>query len=306
MSFQTFLKEIEKGFPSPVYVFYASDPFFHKEAIDAIKSAIPETERDFNLHIFDLSLSGDENVTIEKIISVVNTGSFFGGRRFTVLLGNLQKLTKKDLEQLNVYISGPAPNSVFILLHTGVFSKEGRDKFRTLRPVALDIRESEMPDWIKQRARIKGIELSDDVSEYLIGLIGPEIGLLSAELDKLALLGKKGININDIHDIVTGMRLYGIFDLVNALKAKNAEKVFSVYKTLRDNADDYSLIGALNWHYGRNLQSTRNYSEDEYCLKVFELLNKIDIDIKSSGRTFPMEYLLIKLLRLKEGHLPSL
>ena len=30
-----------------------------------------------------------------------------------------------------------------------------------------------------------------------------------------------------------------------------------------------------------------------------ELLNKADIDIKSSGRNFPMEYLLVKLLRAR-------
>lgn len=59
MSFQTFFREIEKGLPLPVYLLYTSDKFLHREAMDAIKKLVPEGERDFNLHLFDLS--GDEN-----------------------------------------------------------------------------------------------------------------------------------------------------------------------------------------------------------------------------------------------------
>lgn len=78
MSFQAFLKEVEKGLPSPVYLLQASDPFLHREAVETIKSLVPETERDFNLQIFDLSPSGEEGVTLGQILDVANTVSFFG------------------------------------------------------------------------------------------------------------------------------------------------------------------------------------------------------------------------------------
>jgi len=45
--------------------------------------------------------------------------------------------------------------------------------------------------------------------------------------------------------------------------------------------------------------------DQEYLLNVFGLLNQADIEIKSSGRNFPMEYLLIKLLRLQGLRSPS-
>ena len=92
-----------------------------------------------------------------------------------------------------------------------------------------------------------------------------------------------------------------IFELVDALKERDAEKIFTVYKALRETAEDYSLIGALNWQYGRKLHPRMTPAEKEHLLRIFELLNKADIDIKSSGRNFPMEYLLVKLLRLKAG-----
>jgi DNA polymerase-3 subunit delta len=305
MSFQTFLREIEKGLPLPVYLLYASEPFFQREAIAAIKRLVPQEERDFNLSLFDISLSAEENLSFEQILNIANTIPFFGKRRFVVISGNLQKLSKKDIKRLDAYILNPASGSVFMILHDGVLKKEMRERFSTLKPISLDIRESEIPYWIKQRAGMKDLEISDEASDYLIGLIGPDMGLLSAEIEKISLLGKKRIDVDDISEIIAGGRTYSIFDLVNALREKDSERVFRIYKTLRETAEDYSLIGALNWHYGRNLISGDRPPRNEYFFRLFELLNRADIDIKSSGRNFPMEYLLTRLLRLQEGRSPS-
>ncbi|MFZ3137016.1 MAG: DNA polymerase III subunit delta [Thermodesulfovibrionales bacterium] len=305
MSFQTFLNAAEKGLPAPVYMFYASDLFLLREAMDEIKRLVPEAERDFNFHILDLTMQGEDTITLEQILNVANTVSFFGGRRFTILSGNIQKLLKKDLERLHVYIANPAEGSVFVILHSGLLSKDAREKFKALKPVSLDMRESEIPFWIKKRAQIKGIEISDNAIDFLIGLHGPDLGLLASEIEKISLLGKENVNTDDISEIVTGGRLYSIFDLTNALRERDPGRVFRIYKTLRETSDDYSLIGALNWQYGRHIHSGGNQAENEYLLRVFELLNSVDKDIKSSGRIFPMEYLLIKLLRLQEGRLPS-
>lgn len=305
MSFQSFLNEIRKGFPSPVYLFSASDPFLCREALGAARELVPVAERDFNLHVFDLLPQGEENVTLEQIIDVANTGSFFGGKRFTVVMGNLQKFPKKDIEKLNSYALKPAQDSVLVIFHHGVLGKEAREKFKAFKPVSIDIRESEIPQWIKQRVRIRGIDFSDEAVEYLIGLVGNDLGLLSAEIEKISFVGQKRIDVNDIADIVAGGRQYGIFDLVNALKVQDADSVFRIYKSVKETADDYGLIGALNWQYARFFHEKMSQREKEYLLNVFELLNQADIEIKSSGRSFPMEYLLVKLLRLQGLHSPS-
>ncbi|MCX5719430.1 MAG: hypothetical protein NT055_05605, partial [Nitrospirae bacterium] len=70
MSLQVFFHEIEKGLPLPVYLLYASDPYFHREAIEAIKRLVPGDEREFTLHIFNLSISGEEDLSIAQIVDV--------------------------------------------------------------------------------------------------------------------------------------------------------------------------------------------------------------------------------------------
>lgn len=300
MSYQGFLHEVEKGLPAPAYLFSTTDLFLHREALEILKKLVPESERDFNLHIFDIS-SPDDTPVIQQVLDVSNTISFFGGRRFTILAGNLQKISKKDVDKINAYLSSPAQNAVFVMLHDGLMKKDAKEKFQVQKQMALDIRESEIPFWIKQRVKMLSMEISDEATDYLIGITGTDLGLLAAEIEKISFIGKKRIEVSDIADIAAGGRTYSVFDLMNALNMGNTEKVFRIYKILRETADDYSLIGALNWQYSRNIHPGMNKTENNYYRKVFILLNMVDKDIKSSGRSFPVEYLLLKLLRLKKG-----
>jgi len=297
MSFQAFMNEVEKGLPSLVYLFHAPDTFLNREAMKVIKKLVPEGEREFNLSIFDCSREPDEKISFEQIFDTANTIPFFRKRRFIIWAGNLKGLSKKDLRRLESYVSDASPYSVLLLFHDGVLKKEIRESFRSLKIISLDIREADIPLWIQNNAKLKGIEISDDVVDYLLGLKGPDLGLLSAEIEKISLLGKQRVSVEDISEVIEGEGFYTPFDLVEALKKKNAEKVFRIYKALKETTESYSLIGILNWLYSRDLSRGRT-RENDYLLKVFETLNAADIDIKSSGRDFPIEYLLVKLLRL--------
>lgn len=304
MSFRMFLKEVEKGMPRSAYLFYSSDSFLLREALDAMRSLVPKDARDFNFHVFDHSVSGEEPVSFEKILQVVNTVSFFGGRRFTVLISNIQKMLKKDLERLDAHLLNPLQESVLVLLHNGLLKKDKRERLKKLKPISLDVREQEIPLWVKQKAKSRGMELSVETIEYLIGFVGTDLGIMSSEVEKMSLLGKKVLQKEDISDILAGGKTYTIFDLVDALRRNDADKVFSIYQVLRGTAEDYSLIGALNWQYGRLRQFDRDQTYPHHFFRVFDLLSDVDKDMKSSGRTFPLEYLLVKLLRLQRERLP--
>jgi len=305
MSFRSFLDIARKRFPSSVYFFFASDPFLCREALEAVRELVPVAERDFNLHEFDLSSQTEESSSFEQILNVVHTASFFGGRRYTVVTGNLQKIVKKDVEKLRSYAARPAPESVLILLHHGLLGKEAREKFKPLRPVCIDIGESDIPHWMHHKLQEMGIDISDEAIDFIMSLVGVDIGLLSAEIGKISCIGLKRIDVRDIADIVAGGRQYGAFDLVDALKARDARKVFTIYRSLQLTTDDYGLIGALNWQYARFARQGMSREESQYLASAFELLHQADIEIKSSGRNYPMEYLLVKLLKLQGLRSPS-
>ncbi|MEJ2314825.1 MAG: DNA polymerase III subunit delta [Nitrospirota bacterium] len=289
MSIKNFIDELRKGLKSPAYLLYAEDPYLLKEALFAIKQTIPEDRVDFLLSVFDMD--SPEAPPAEQVLDVLYTVPFFGGRK-TVVIENAQKLLKKDLEALARYLAEPSPDSVLVMTSSGKLKKSLKEGLKGAKAIPMDIRERELPAWLKQRAAARGLTLTPQAVEYLMGTVGPEAGLLASEVEKLAMSGKERLDAQDIKDIVKGSGGHDVFDLIDALKARDADRVFRIYRALSEAQDPYGLLGALNWHYER---ASAGWKSRE---KVFHILNEADLMMKSSGGAYPVEYLLVKLLRL--------
>ncbi|MCG2709768.1 MAG: DNA polymerase III subunit delta [Thermodesulfovibrionales bacterium] len=296
MSIKTFLQEIDKGLTSPAYLLYADNEYPIEEALSAVKRTIPEAEMAFNFNVFDMD-SADSIPTAGEITDTLNTVSFFGSRRY-VVVRNLQRISTKEFKKFQSYIANPSPNSVFLMSYTGTLKKEMKESTKGLKTICLDIRENDLPVWIKEKIRQKGITIKDDAVGYLIGVVGNDIGLLSSEVEKLASFGNETITISGIKEIVEGSRDYSVFDLTNALREKNIEKVFRIYRTLSETTEPYNLLGAINWHYSKMSMQANDTRQRKDFSRAFELLNDADIQIKTSGGAYPMEHLLVRLLRL--------
>lgn len=297
MSFRAFTDEIKKGLSSSAYLLVANDHFLQTEAVSLIKGLVPPEERDFNFHSFDLLSSDTDKLPFEQILDVLNTASFFAGRKF-VVIENVQKLLKKDLQKLEGYLLNPSESSTMILLHAGTLKKDMKERLGGIKQILLDIRERDIPAWLQTRARMKGFDLSESNATYLLGIVGPDLGMLSSEIEKLMLSGSSKIEKKDIVDVVEGKRTYSTFALIDALRARDTEKTFQIYSVLKETEEPYSLLGALNWQYGQFMGANNTPADRNYYQKVFALLHKADVAIKSSGSFYPMELLLVGLLRL--------
>jgi len=296
MSYRDLLDEIKKGLPSKSYMFTASDRFLHAEAAMLVRGLVPPAERDFNFQSFDLLSSEQDKASFDQILDVMNTVPFFTGRKY-VLIENFQKTIKKDMKKIEGYLQNPSESTVLVLLHEGSLKKDAKEGLKGVKHIVLDIREGEIPAWITAKAKLKDLNVSRDAAEYLLAVIGPDLGMLSTEIEKLLLLGKSSVEKEDIKEIIEGKRTYGTFDLINAIRARDTEKAFRIYGILRETEEAFSLIGALNWQYAQLLGEKKSPGEKEYLYNVFRLLNRADMGIKTGG-FYPLELLLVKLLRL--------
>ena len=299
MSYRNFLDELKKNLPSTGYILAAADPFLHAEAALLIRALVPEGEREFNFQTYDVMTSKESDTPFEHIVDDLNTVPFFTGRKF-VVIENSHKLLKKDLKKLGQYLLAPSESSVVVLLNSGTLKKETKEILSGLKQISLDISERDIPAWLRAKATSRAIELSQEAAEYLIETIGPDLGLLSSELDKCTLIGKRRIERGEIAEIIEGKRTFNAFALVDALRAKDTEKTFRIYRVLRDTEEPYSLLGALNWQYGRFFAEKNTPAQRDYFSRIFRLMSEADIDIKSSGGAYPMELLLVRLLRLSK------
>jgi DNA polymerase III delta subunit len=289
MSLKAFYAELKKGLPAPAYIINADDAALLKEAVIEVRNTVPNSERDFKYHTFDLD-SPDKPTPLEHIIDTLNTVPFMGGRQ-TVTLENLHKLNAADQKPLVNYMESPSPDTALVITYIGKPRKTLLTKLKGIKSISVGIMERDMPFWIKERAAKNDVELTKDAIEFLIGTVGADAGLLASEVAKLATLGKKRLNKDDIADLVTGGGDYSPFDLVEALKAGKADEAFRIYAVLQETQEPYGLLGVLNWHYGRLQMKPAQRTQ------VFKLLSDADLLVKSAGGIYPLEHLLAKLLR---------
>lgn len=282
MSIKQFQQELSRGMPSPVYLFYSNEDFLLYDALSGLKSANQGLNA-FNFDIFDIK-SPDDNKSIDQIIDILNTLPFLRERRMLVI-ENVQKLTKKDVKKLEDYLQNPSKTSLLVMFYNGASPKLfDATVLKSIKNIPLMLNERDIPLWIKTNAKKRGLDITDRAIEHLIDIVGADIGLLHAEIEKLSSFNSAVVDIDDIKEMVCDCAEYSAFDLIKALKKKDARDLFRILENADKNMEPQMLLGALNWQYARfpGLPGT------------FKMLHDADVLIKRS-HNFVIDDLIIKL-----------
>jgi len=99
-------------------------------------------------------------------------------------------------------------------------------------------KEWELPNWIQQRARDEGGEISWDASRLMATLAGNDLRLLDQEIDKL-LLYANGQQVTETHvrALVSRARESSVFDLVDHVGRREADKALRLLHRLLDEGE---------------------------------------------------------------------
>jgi DNA polymerase III delta subunit len=136
----------------------------------------------------------------------------------------------------------------------------------------------------------------DRAIEYLISCVGTDLWMLYSEIEKFSSWNAVKIDIDDVKGMVYAGAEYNAFDLVKALKKRDAADVFRIFENMGKNTESQMLLGALNWQYA-SLRDGSHYKDRNFFRKVFKLLHEADASIKTS-HSYVMEDLLVKLLKV--------
>ena len=292
MSLKQLQQEISKGLPHLSYLFHSTEDFLLYEALTTIKEKYPDSDA-FNFDVFDIK-SPDFNMTVEQIVDVLNTLPFLSARK-TVIIRNIQKLSKKDLKKMETYLSDPSKTTLLVMLYEGKAPKIF--DVSAVKIISVNLQEQEIPLWIKDRAKGKGISFTEKAIEYLICYAGTDPGMLYSEIEKFASWNAfEVIDVQDIKGIVYAGAEYDAFDIINALGKRNIREVFRIFENVNKNTDPQMLLGALNWQYASMFAKSQQKDVGKFR-KIFRLLHEADIANKTSCQ-FVLEDLFVKLIRI--------
>jgi DNA polymerase-3 subunit delta len=208
----------------PLYVVYGDDAFLRREALAAIvRQAVHGADDELAVVRF----AGD-HATLADVVDEVRTPAFFSKRK-VVVVESADPFVTAHRRELESYVDHPASTGVLVL---SVKTWPGNTRLAKLVErdgLAVECKgpnEKVLTSWLIQMAKLRSAAaLDDDAARLLIELVGPEVGLLVAELEKLAVyVGTRArIHRDDVARMVGAGRIETVWKALDAATSGRGE-----------------------------------------------------------------------------------
>jgi len=240
-----------------LYFLYGQDTYSSTMKVREIEQAfIKEQGSDLNVSKIE-----GENLTAEKYYGAVMALPFLGDRRLVIIKNFLSQNGDKELKQKvsRSLDKTPAENSLIFLESEKFDRRESIFKALTQKAKTKEYLLPEgrsLPDWIMQKAGAIGGEIERSAAVKLAIATGPDLWRLENEISKLVLWSQargSSINDQDMESQVESINNFQIFDLTDAVAARNLTKSLTVYLNFqKGGVDSLMLINMIIYQY-RNM-----------------------------------------------------
>lgn len=205
------------GKSSLVYGIFGPDSYQREDFIKRLKKEIlPEND----LLNFESYPAG---TGLSEILNAARTLPF-GAARKLVLARDLEKLPAAEIPELEKYLANPSAFTVLVLEGT----KAPAGKLAALLTQAGELiqakslKENQVPDWLLDRAREAGRNLSREAALAIADRVGTDLALAFQELGKVLLYtDAKTIQAETVRKTLSGGSSVGEWDLSNAIRDRN-------------------------------------------------------------------------------------
>jgi len=212
----------------PVYFLYGPEDYLIEEEIQKLlNQTLSQKERGFNFHVFN-----SEEHNSQEIIQTAQTLPMFSQYRF-VLISEADHMDEEKVEALMEYIQKPSPSTCLVLYGQTIgLWRAYRKEIEKVGKVTEypRLRGKALASWVRKRMQEKGKPLSEDAAEYLIEIVGDHLYDIDNALEKafLSVGEKRRIELSDVEEITTDVKISTVFDLTDAIGHQNLEKALGI------------------------------------------------------------------------------
>jgi DNA polymerase-3 subunit delta len=156
----------------------------------------------------------------------------FSHHRF-VLVREADRMDEEKIEPLMEYIKKPS-DCTCLVLHgqtMGPWKKHRKEIEKAAKIIEhTRLKGQGLISWMKERMSEKGKSLSDEAANYLVEVVGDHLYDLDNALEKAFLtVGAKGkIELTDVEEVTTEVKINTVFDLTDAIGHQNLEKALGI------------------------------------------------------------------------------
>jgi len=231
------------------HLIVGEDSYLRQQARESLLASVPEEARPFAVQEFSLA-----RTDLDEVRRAATTPTLLSPRQ-VLLLRDAERLGEEEVDQLGELIDS-LPE--FTLL---VFEEEKLDK-RTrvarLLEAKCELHPADPPkdaEAVKQAeamARNLGLRLSAARARELVSAVGPNLGFLRTELEKLRSFVGEGreVTADDLTSVVVPARRFVIFDLVDLMADRRRADALQMLKRLLIQGENpIPIVGLLAWLY---------------------------------------------------------
>lgn len=250
ITLSTLQTHLAEGKLAPVYIVAGPETFLADEAVRAVAAAL----RPDGAEISQTFYRGDE-VDAADVLDGLRTGDLFNPRRLTVV-SNADAFIGRFSAPLAAYALAPVPGACLVLLASEI---DGRRKLTKLVQdagglVACNrVYPRDIPAWITARVRQMGRQIESQAISLLVEFLGTDLGMIAAELEKLAAYqpDRKRITNADVEAICLRDRGRSMYELTDAIGGRRPADVLTVLDRLLEQERSSYVLFSVSRHMRR-------------------------------------------------------
>ena len=243
-----FLDKVAKSKRQPVYVLAGDEDFLKRRCRDAV-IALVLGDAD---PTFAVAAYPGDRLDFSTVRNDLDTLPFLSPAR-VVVVEAADPFVTEHRAALERYVAAPSKAGVLVL---DVKSFPETTKLAKALPDAAKVTckappAYRLPDWCGDWcAAAHGKKLTADAAGLLVELVGPSMGLLDQEMEKLAVAvgTKPAVGADDVGRLVGRTRAADVFKIMDAIgEGKPAEAMATLARLFEEGLDPLAILGPLTY-----------------------------------------------------------
>lgn len=227
---KTIDNDIKMGQLKNVYLLYGTEDYLKRQYRDKLKHALVEPDDTMNFSAYE-----GKDINPKELIDLSETLPFFKEKRM-ILVEN-SGFFKNSCDDLAEYMSQVPESTCFVFVEEEVDKRSKLFKAATRAGSAVEFetpKEDMLVRWILGRIQREGKKITQSVMQLFLSKTGSDMENIDKELEKLICytLDKTEISAADVEAICTGQTENKIFEMIDAISAKNQKKALDLYYDL--------------------------------------------------------------------------
>ena len=222
--------DIKQGNFKQVYLLYGEERYLRRQYTERLKKALCGTGDDMNTHFYE-----GKGLPVGEIIDLAETLPFFSERR-VIFISNSGLFTSGG-EQMAEYLASPAETCVFVFTESEVDKRSKLYKTVQSKGCAAEFSvqdENTLKRWIAGILAREGKRITESTVQLFLTKTGTDMENIQMELEKLVCycMDKEIVTNEDVEAICTNRISNHIFDMINAIAARQTQTALQLYYDL--------------------------------------------------------------------------